>query len=165
MTLFSSPWCRYFHFYMVISNLFIDWSWYIFSCDEIDIAIRLWLKLFAIDVWLSVSVSVSIIYLKRASFRVYSLNWCCHLQIQYFSNMQHLECMLYLYINAYILFEIEARFTRWVSTAISMVKLMLTFILQLEKRSARIAMLLDTIMFMNLCEAYEISPRKVLFES
>ena len=165
MTLVSSPWCRYFHFYMVISNLFIDWSWYIFSCDEIDIAIRLWLKLFAIDVWLSVSVSVSIIYLKRASFRLYSLNWCCHLQIQYFSNMQHLECMLYLYINAYILFEIEARFPRWVSKAISMVKLMLTFILQLEKRSARIAMLLDTIMFMNLCEAYEILPRRVPFES
>ena len=38
-------------------------------------------------------------------------------------------------------------------------------ILQLEKRSASIAMLLDTIMFMNLCEAYEILPRKVPFES
>ena len=42
---------------------------------------------------------------------------------------------------------------------------MLTFILQLEKGSASIAMLLDTIMFMNLCEAYEILPRKVPFES
>ena len=34
-------------------------------------------------------------------------------------------------------------------------------ILQLEKRSASIAMLLDTIMFMNLCEAYEILPRNM----
>ena len=45
-----------------------------------------------------------------------------------------------------------------------MVMRMLTFTLQLEKRSSRIAMLLDTKMFMNLCEAYEILPGKVSFE-
>ena len=45
-----------------------------------------------------------------------------------------------------------------------MVMRMLTFALQLEKRGARIAMLLDTKMFMNLCEAYEILLRKVSFE-
>ena len=66
-------------------------------------------------------------------------------------------------INACILFEIGARFTRWVSKAIGMVMRMLTFTLQLEKRSSRIAMLLDTKMFMNLCEAYEILPGNVSF--
>ena len=148
---------------MAILNLFIDWNWYIFWCNEIDITIRLWFKLFVTDVWVSVSLSVSIIYLKRFSFRWYSLNWCCHLQIHYFSNIQHKECILYLYDNAYILFEIGARFTRWVSKAIGMVMRMLTFTLQLEKRSSRIAMLLDTKMFMNLCEAYEILPGNVSF--